>query len=153
MGNGGPGTGDGFRYRGRGLIQITGIFNYKKYGKLAGVDIYNNPDTANDPEIATKIAVAYPKSKTVTWTDFNFGSLGTQFLKAVGYARGQANTNDRIGLGKGFYNQIIAGELTPLASLTKTEPIDVGAGKSAGTIMALKVCRVTDPSQHRTWMR
>lgn len=130
MGNGGPETGDGFRYRGRGLIQITGTFNYKKYGKLAGVDIYNNPDTANDPEIATKIAVAYLKSKTVTWTDFNFGSLGTQFQKAVGYAGGQANTNDRIGLGKGFYNQIIAGELTPLASLTKTEPIDVGAGKS-----------------------
>ena len=66
----------------------------------------------------------------VSREDFNFGSLGTQFQKAVGYAGGQANTNDRIGLGKGFYNQIIAGELTPLASLTKTEPIDVGAGKS-----------------------
>ena len=74
MGNGGPETGDGFRYRGRGLIQITGTFNYKKYGKLAGVDIYNNADMANDPEVATKIAV-YLKSKTVTWTDFNFNSI------------------------------------------------------------------------------
>ena len=74
MGNGGPETGDGFRYRGRGLIQITGTDNYKKYGGLAGVDIYNNADMANDPEVATKIAVAYLKSKSVTWTSFNFSS-------------------------------------------------------------------------------
>lgn len=130
MGNGGPETGDGFRYRGRGLIQITGTFNYKKYGKLAGVDIYNNADMANDPEVATKIAVAYLKSKSVTWSSANFNSLGSEFAKAVGYAGGQANTNDRIGLGKGFYQRIIAGELLPRASLTTTTPIDKGAGTS-----------------------
>ena len=131
MDNGGPETGDGFRYRGRGLIQITGTYNYKKYGKLAGVDIYSNADMANDPEIATKLAVAYLKSKSVTWTSNNFSSLGSQFKKAVGYAdAGGSNTSDRIGLGKGFYQKIINNELTPLASLTTTTPIDRGTGTS-----------------------
>ena len=53
MGNGGPETGDGFRYRGRGLIH-PGTDNYKKYGGLAGVDIYNNADMANDPRSCNK---------------------------------------------------------------------------------------------------
>lgn len=132
MGNGGPETGDGYRYRGRGLIQITGTNNYKNYGGLAGVDIYSNPDMANDPEVATKIAVAYLKSKSVTWTSYNFSSLGSEFKRAVGYAEPAdgSNTASRIGLGKGFYQRLIAGELTPLASLTPTTPIDTGAGTS-----------------------
>ena len=132
MGNGGPETGDGYRYRGRGLIQITGTNNYKNYGGLAGVDIYSNPDMANDPEVATKIAVAYLKSKSVTWTSDNFSSLGSEFKRAVGYAEPAdgSNTASRIGLGRGFYQRLIAGELTPLASLTPTTPIDTGAGTS-----------------------
>ena len=131
MGNGPVETGDGFRYRGRGLIQITGTDNYKTYGGKAGVDIYNNADMANDPTVATKIAVAYLKSKSVTWTSTDFNALGTEFKKAVGYAdAGGSNTASRIGLGKGFYQKIINNELTPLASLTTTTPIDKGAGTS-----------------------
>ena len=131
MGNGPAESGDGFRYRGRGLIQITGTDNYRTYGGKAGVDIYNNADMANDPTVATKIAVAYLKSKSVTWTSTDFNALGTEFKKAVGYAdAGGSNTASRIGLGKGFYQKIINNELTPLASLTTTTPIDTGAGKS-----------------------
>ena len=95
------------------------------------MDIYNNADMANDPIIATKLAVAYIKSKSITWTSNNFSSLGSEFKKAVGYAdAGGSNTSERIGLGKGFYQQIINNELTPLASLTTTTPLDKGAGVS-----------------------
>tara|TARA_A200000113_G_scaffold52510_3_gene43400 strand:- start:11304 stop:14084 length:2781 start_codon:yes stop_codon:yes gene_type:complete len=130
MGNGPATTGDGYRYRGRGLIQITGKSNYKTYGGKAGVDIIKNPALANDPIGATKIAVAYLKSKSVSWDSFNFNSLGSEFQKAVGYAGGQANTNSRIKLGKGFYQRISNGELTPLASVTPPTPIDNGNGTS-----------------------
>ena len=50
---------EGYKYRGRGLIQLTGKSNYEKYGKLIGVDLVENPDLANDPEIASKLAAAY----------------------------------------------------------------------------------------------
>jgi len=49
MGNGGPETGDGFRYRGRGPLQTTGKAAYRKYGKRAGVDLVADPDLLLDP--------------------------------------------------------------------------------------------------------
>ena len=59
MGNNQPG--DGWTYRGRGLIQLTGKENYIKVGKEIGVDLVRYPDLANDPVIAAKIVPAYFK--------------------------------------------------------------------------------------------
>jgi len=53
MGNTEPG--DGWKYRGRGYIQITGKSNYKRFGDLLKVDLVGNPDLAKDPEIALRI--------------------------------------------------------------------------------------------------
>lgn len=55
--------GDGQRYMGRGLIQITGRANYHQYGARIGVDIENNPELAADPTNAVKIALEYWKVK------------------------------------------------------------------------------------------
>jgi putative chitinase len=49
MGNGNEASGDGWRYRGRGLVQITGRDNYAKYG------IADDPDKALDPVKAVEI--------------------------------------------------------------------------------------------------
>ena len=61
LGNKEPG--DGFKYRGRGLIQLTGKDNYKRIGKEIGVDLVSNPDLVNDPKLAPKIVAVFVKNK------------------------------------------------------------------------------------------
>ncbi len=63
IGNGPESSGDGWRFRGRGLIQLTGRANYEKYGPLAGVDIVVEPDLAQEPATALKLAAAFWNSK------------------------------------------------------------------------------------------
>lgn len=44
MGNGDESSGDGFKYRGRGFIQLTGKNNYLLLSKHTGLDFVSNPD-------------------------------------------------------------------------------------------------------------
>ena len=44
MGNGSEESGDGWRFRGRGYIQLTGRNNYTAFSKSIGVDVVSNPD-------------------------------------------------------------------------------------------------------------
>jgi putative chitinase len=44
MGNGDESTGEGFKFRGRGYIQLTGKNNYDAFGKSINEDVLSNPD-------------------------------------------------------------------------------------------------------------
>jgi putative chitinase len=57
LGNTQPG--DGARYRGRGLIMLTGRKNYRDYGVKVGLDLEANPELAAEPEVAVKVACRY----------------------------------------------------------------------------------------------
>lgn len=55
--------GDGPKFIGRGIIQLTGRDNYNKFGSKIGVDLISNPERAREPLIAARIAVQYWKDR------------------------------------------------------------------------------------------
>jgi putative chitinase len=62
MGNGPESTGDGFKFRGRGFIQLTGKDNYSRFARFIGEDTVSNPDL-----VATK----YPLASAAFFFDSN----------------------------------------------------------------------------------
>lgn len=62
MGNGNESTGEGYKFRGRGYIQLTGKSNYTKFAKFIGEDVVANPDL-----VATK----YPLASAAFFFDSN----------------------------------------------------------------------------------
>ena len=50
---------EGYKYRGRGIIQLTGKNNYEYYGKKLNIDLVNNPDLAKESNEAIEIALLF----------------------------------------------------------------------------------------------
>jgi putative chitinase len=62
MGNGDEASGDGFKFRGRGYIQLTGKNNYTSFSKFVGEDCVANPDL---------VASKYPLASAAFYFDVN----------------------------------------------------------------------------------
>jgi len=71
MGNGNEASDDGFAFRGRGLIQLTGKDNYTKCGQDLNIDLVKNPDLiTSDPVTCVKTACWFwNKNKLNTYAD------------------------------------------------------------------------------------
>jgi putative chitinase len=67
-GNGSEATSDGFRFRGRGPIQITGRSNYARCGQALGLPLIEQPDLLTDPDVGARAAAWF-------WTDRKIGPL------------------------------------------------------------------------------
>lgn len=52
-------AGDGVRYKGRGIFQLTGRANYQNYGDRIGYNLVDNPKLASDPKISVLTAMEY----------------------------------------------------------------------------------------------
>lgn len=95
LGNGSPASGDGYRYRGRGIgAQFTGRVNYEKFSKLFNVDLINHPELALDLNLGAKILY-----KGCTEGLFTGVGLGN-YIKASGvdYKNARRVVNADVGL-------------------------------------------------------
>jgi putative chitinase len=70
MGNGDEASGDGWKYRGRGFIQLTGKENYKYLSAATGIDYVSNPDLLlNDSDAMISAIWFWNKTKLNKYAD------------------------------------------------------------------------------------
>ena len=79
-------AGDGSKYRGRGLIQITGRANYAECGEALGLDLINRPELLEKPQHACMSAAWF-------WASRGLNALadGGSFSKITGRINGGQN--------------------------------------------------------------
>jgi putative chitinase len=58
-------AGDGVRYKGRGIFQLTGRANYRDMSKKLGLDLEGKPELAESPEVSVLTALEYWKSRNL----------------------------------------------------------------------------------------
>ena len=87
LGNTEPG--DGFKFRGRGLIQITGRANFQAAGDALGVDLVAEPEQLSTPELAARSAAWF-------WTEHGLNELADvgDFMRITRRINGGTNGFD-----------------------------------------------------------
>ena len=98
--------GDGKRFKGRGIFQLTGRANYIKYGKLLGVDLVNNPTVAEQPEISVRVALEYWKSRNINLNADKDDVVGAT-KKINGGTNGLADRKNYLRNAKDMYDILL----------------------------------------------
>jgi predicted chitinase len=102
LGNTKPG--DGYKYRGRGFIQLTGKYNYKIAGEALGIDLVNNPHLASDVEIASRIAIWYWSTRVQPRVE-NYADVKRVTRTINGKLKGLDDRKKRFAEYINFFNQ------------------------------------------------
>ena len=124
MGN----EGEGYKYRGRGFIQLTGKDNYKLVGEMIGVDLVGNPDLMLNPNIAAAASAAY--FNLPWWEQYkkDLGNMDTVYKVVYGKtATSSGRTADlkqRTNYADQFMTAMTTGELTAAIPSTQTTSQD-----------------------------
>lgn len=96
LGNTPEKDGDGYKYRGRGDVQITGYDNYLRFGKFLGIPLTLNPDLALEPTVSADIICAGMQKGMFTGVGFHKNRKVYKYDKdSYVRARGIINGTDK----------------------------------------------------------
>lgn len=95
MGNGNEASGDGWRFRGRGPLQLTGRHNYTKCAEATGLDIVENPDKVIDLEYGFITATWFFNANGL-WPICDAGDWNTLTRRINGGTHGHDDRVNRI---------------------------------------------------------
>ncbi len=118
-------------YYGRGLVQLTWDFNYRKMGELLRLDLLNNPDLALDPKIAAQILFEGMIRGSFTGRSLSlyFNDELTDWINARRIVNGLDHAGEIAGVAQKFYAALkAAGEIKALQQPTKTSLSAATAG-------------------------
>lgn len=102
MGNGDESTKEGFKFRGRGYIQLTGKSNYRRFTEFIGEDVVTNPDLVATKYPLTSAAFFFEKNNL--WTICDKGSSTEVITLLTKRINGGSNgLADRISKFRKFY--------------------------------------------------
>jgi len=106
MGNGNEASGEGYKFRGRGYIQLTGKENYTAFGKSIGEDILSNPDVVSSKYALLSAAWFFSKNGLHKMADSGASdAVVTQITKRVN--GGTIGLPDRIKHFKEYYKLLV----------------------------------------------
>jgi putative chitinase len=100
---GNHGAPDGERFKGRGFVQLTGRANYQQHGAAIGLgnQLIDNPDLANQPDIAAKLLASFIKNKEQKIRNaLNAGDLKIARRLVNGGSHGLAEFTQAFNIGK-----------------------------------------------------
>ena len=106
-------NGEGYKYRGRGFIQLTGKNNYRHFGNKIGVDLVNNPDLLLNPEIGARASFAFMEENV------DKGALARGDLREV--TRSINGGYNHITQRGRYYDEFLPQEIEYLKTKSKTK--------------------------------
>jgi putative chitinase len=115
LGNGGPESGDGWRYRGHGLVQLTGKDNFARMGRLVGVDLVKYPERSLEPDIAAKALIVgirdgiYTGKRAADYLPQTGPATFEQFTASRRIINGTFEASKYAGYAVAFQNALLAG--------------------------------------------
>jgi hypothetical protein len=94
----------GHVYYGRGLVQLTWLFNYQAMSKILGIDLVNKPDLALEPKIAAQIMFEGMARGTFTKKKLSdyFNATVSDWRNARRIINGTDRADEIAGYGKAF---------------------------------------------------
>lgn len=101
-------SGDGVKYAGRGLVQLTGRRNYTLFAQITGHDLVNKPDLAMQDDIAVRIMFEGMARGLFTGKKLSdyFTSKSSDWVNARRIINGTDRADDIADYAKRFYDAL-----------------------------------------------